>query len=80
MVRTLRPWAGAPAGSLTRLTATALLLASAVLARWAARLQQPAETAAPTREAFAMAVHDRTGLAVYEDGRLVGWLPDVMRL
>ncbi len=80
MVRTLRPWAGAPAGRLTRLTATTLLLASALLARWAERLQQQATPAAPTREAFAMALHDRAGLAVYEDGRLVGWLPDVTRL
>lgn len=80
MVRTLRPWAGAPAGRLTRLTAAALLLASALLARWAARLQQHAEIAVPTREACVLDVMGRAGLAVYEDGRLVGWLPDVTRL
>lgn len=80
MVRTLRPWAGAPAGRLTRLTATTLLLASALLARWAERLQQQATPAVPARETAALAVMGRAGLAVYEDGRLVGWLPDVTRL
>ena len=80
MVRTLRPWAGARAGTLTRLTAAALLLASAALARWADRLQQHATTAAPVRETRVLAIDGRVGLAVHEDGRLVGWLPDVTRL
>jgi hypothetical protein len=80
MVRTLRPWTGARAGTLTRLTAAALLLASAMLARWADRLQQHATTAAPARETGVLVIDGRVGLAVHEDGRLVGWLPDVTRL
>ncbi|HEU0204234.1 MAG TPA: hypothetical protein VFR86_27805 [Burkholderiaceae bacterium] len=64
-----------------RWTAAVLIAASGALARLAARLEQPrAESATAAVEFDALEIGGRRCGAVYENGRLVGWLPDVHRL
>jgi hypothetical protein len=64
--------------------ATGLLLAaSAALVHLAARLEQRRQRhdrPAPLREVAMQRVGGRDGAAVFEDGKLVAWLPDVQRL
>jgi hypothetical protein len=76
----LTPTAALP-GFGRRWTAAVLIAASGALARLAARLEQthvePADSAV---EFVALELGDRRYGAVYENGRLVGWLPDVYRL
>jgi hypothetical protein len=75
-----------PAGPFRRPAhpATAMLLAaSAALVRLAARLEQRRQQRAraePQREVTLQHVEGRAGAAVFEDGKLVAWLPDVRRL
>lgn len=79
MAHTIRWTVGAPTAR--RIAAAALLGASAVLARLAARID--AARGAPERRTLEFAelsVSGRRGGALYEDGRLVGWLPGVTRL
>lgn len=81
MTRTIRWIAVGGAPPTRRIAAAALLGASAVLARLAARLN--AARSAPERRTLEFAelrVGGRRGGALYEDGRLVGWLPGVTRL
>jgi hypothetical protein len=79
MARTIKWTGGAPP---TRtIAAAALLGASAVLVRLAARLDAT-RTAAERRtlEFAELSVGGQRGGALYEDGRFVGWLPGVPRL
>ncbi len=74
-----------PAGPFRRPThpaTAALLAASAALVHLAARLEQRRQRARhqPVREVTLQHVAGRAGAPVYEDGRLVAWLPDVQRL
>lgn len=74
-----------PAGPFRRPAhpATAVLLAaSAALVRLAARLEQRVQhhtRAEPQREVALQHIEGRAGAAVFEDGKLVAWLPDVQR-
>jgi hypothetical protein len=82
MARTIR-WTAA--GSLPaphrRLAAAALFAAGAALTRLAARLESAqAVKSARTIEFAKLRVGGQTGGALYEEGRLVGWLPGVTRL
>lgn len=80
MARTIR-WTPGGAPPTRTIAAAALLGASAVLARLAARLD--ATGTAPERRTLEFAelsVGGQRGGALYEDGRLVGWLPGVTRL
>lgn len=81
MAHTIRWTAAGNAPPARRIAAAALLGASAALARLAARLD--AARSAPERrtlEFAALNVGGRRGGALYEDGRLIGWLPGVTRL
>jgi hypothetical protein len=85
MVRSLEfaPDVTAP-GVLRRWAATVLMAASDVLAHLAARIAVNESAAVePTHVAIEFAsveLDGRTVGAVYENGRLVGWLPDIDRL
>lgn len=79
MTRTIGCSGGSPPAR--RIAAAVLLGASAVLARLAARID--AARGAPERRTLEFAelsVSGRRGGALYEDGRLVGWLSGVTRL
>lgn len=68
-------------GPARRWTAAVLIAASTALARLAARLDKTHVEAADTAVEFvALEVDGRRFGAVYENGRLVGSLPDVYRL
>lgn len=82
MARTIG-WTGAglrPAPH-RRLAAAALFATGAALTRLAVRLESAqAANSARTVEFAELRIGGRTGGALYEDGRLVGWLPGVTRL
>jgi hypothetical protein len=72
-----RPWSDAA----RRLAASALQVASELLARWAHRVATPSAalpSANPRVEFYAESGAPEG--AVYLDGELVGWLPGVQRL
>jgi hypothetical protein len=83
MERTLQVTTTGPFGRPTH-PATGLLLAlSALLVRWAARLEQaarPVPVRAPLREFEVQQRGGETVGAVFEDGKLIGVLPGVTRL
>ena len=79
MVRTL-PWIGTPPQPQRR-TTFVLMTVIALLTRWVVYLERAEARAA--RAAREFEVHEIDGRAVgavYEDGRLIGVLPDVARL
>ncbi len=81
MVRTMK-WSSVPAGPPRVRLATAFVLmsASAALARLADRLQSQPAAGGSVVEVAAIDIAGRRVGAVYEGGRLVGWLPDITRL
>ena len=78
MVRTM-PWITAlpPTQRRTTLVLMALI---ALLTRWVVRLERAQRRPTREREFEVQIVDGRALGAVYEDGRLVGVLPDVARL
>jgi hypothetical protein len=82
MARTIK-WiaAGSPSAPHRRLAAAALVAAGAALTRLAARLEAAqAASAARTVEFAELRIAGQAGGALYEDGKLFGWLPGVTRL
>jgi hypothetical protein len=79
MVRTM-PWI-APPPQPQRRTTLVLMALIALLTRWVIRLERAeARQSRRVREFEVQMVEGRPVGAVYEDGRLIGVLPDVARL
>lgn len=74
---------GGPFGRPAHPATTALLAASAVLLHLAARLEHRLKRSAaeqPQREVAVQELNGVAGGAVFEDGKLVGWIPGITRL
>ena len=78
MVRTM-PWI-ATLPPTQRRTTIVLMALIALLTRWVVRLERVERRPRREREFEVQVVDGRALGAVYEDGRLVGVLPDVARL
>jgi hypothetical protein len=78
MVRTM-PWIAALPPTQRR-TTIVLMALIALLTRWVVRLERAERRHKHEREFEVQIVDGRAVGAVYEDGRLVGVLPDVARL
>jgi hypothetical protein len=78
MVRTM-PWI-ATLPRAQRRTTIVLMALIALLTRWVVRLERVERRPRREREFEVQVVDGRALGAVYEDGRLVGVLPDVARL
>jgi len=80
-MESLLKWAPGLRQQPSRRLAVGLLLAlSAVAARLAARLHVAEKVSVSVREFSVLELDGRPGGALYEDGRLVAWLPGVDRL
>jgi hypothetical protein len=82
MERTMQLMSAGPFRRPAHPATAALLAASAALVHLAARLEQRRQRMRhePVREVNTQRVGGRAGAAVFEDGKLVAWLPDVERL
>lgn len=83
MVRTTQLTTTGPFAKPVHPATVALLAGAALLTRWAGRLEQQAQARArhvPRREVVLQQVRGESGAAVFEDGKLVGWLPGVRSL